>query len=99
MGAIRIMAAAISATDPSNGASALRERQYAAHAADGQRLALTGIQLLGLYGGLEPESSYAPLKGRLERSYLQAVSSTIAAGTSEVQRGIIATRGLGLPRG
>jgi alkylation response protein AidB-like acyl-CoA dehydrogenase len=65
----------------------------------GQRLALTGIQLLGLYGGLEPGSKWAPLKGRLERAYLQAVSSTIAAGTSEVQRGIIAMRGLGLPRG
>ncbi|MEX0786953.1 MAG: acyl-CoA dehydrogenase family protein [Dehalococcoidia bacterium] len=64
----------------------------------GQRMALTGIQLLGTYGGLEPGSKWAPLKGRLERSYLQAVSSTIAAGTSEVQRGIIATRGLGLPR-
>ncbi len=65
----------------------------------GQRIALTGIQLLGTYGGLEPSSPWAPLKGRLERAYLSAVSSTIAAGTSEVQRGIIATRGLGLPRG
>ncbi|MCH8161522.1 MAG: acyl-CoA dehydrogenase family protein [Chloroflexi bacterium] len=63
-----------------------------------QRLALTGVQLLGMYGGLEPESKWAPMKGRLERAYLQAVASTIAAGTSEVQRGIIATRGLGLPR-
>ena len=64
-----------------------------------QRIALTGIQLLGTYGGLEPSSPWAPLKGRLERAYVSAVSSTIAAGTSEVQRGIIATRGLGLPRG
>ena len=65
----------------------------------GQRLALTGIQLLGTYGNLEPGSKWAPLKGRLERAYLTAVAGTIAAGTSEVQRGIIATRGLGLPRG
>jgi alkylation response protein AidB-like acyl-CoA dehydrogenase len=63
-----------------------------------QRLAATGVQMLGTYGGLEPGSKYAPLKGRLERMYLTAVSATIAAGTSEVQRGIIATRGLGLPR-
>ncbi len=64
-----------------------------------QRLALTGLQLLGAYGGLEPSSKWAPLHGRLERSYLSAVASTIAAGTSEVQRSIIATRGLGLSRG
>ena len=63
-----------------------------------QRLALTGIQLLGLYGGLEPGSEWAPLKGRLERTYLGSVAATIAAGTSEVQRSIIATRGLDLPR-
>jgi alkylation response protein AidB-like acyl-CoA dehydrogenase len=63
-----------------------------------QRVAHTGVQLFGLFGGLEPGSPWAPLKGRLERQYLTAVSSTIAAGTSEVQRSIVATRGLGLPR-
>ena len=63
-----------------------------------QRVARTGLEMLGLYGGFEPGSSDAPLKGRIERLYLTSVSSTIAAGTSEVQRSIIATRGLGLPR-
>ena len=65
----------------------------------GQRLAHTGLQLLGMYGSLAPGSAWAPLKGRLERAYVSAVAATIAAGTSEVQRSIIATRGLGLPRG
>ena len=63
-----------------------------------QRVARTGLEMMGLYGNMEPGSPYAPLKGRLERLYLTSVSSTIAAGTSEVQRSIIATRGLGLPR-
>jgi alkylation response protein AidB-like acyl-CoA dehydrogenase len=63
-----------------------------------QRVAETGLQLIGLYGGLEGGSPWAPLKGRLERGHLTAVASTIAAGTSEIMRNIIATRGLGLPR-
>ena len=64
-----------------------------------QHLAIAGVELLGLYGQLEPGSKYAPLSGRIERSYLTSVSATIAAGTSEIQRNIIATRGLGLSRG
>ena len=64
-----------------------------------QHVAATGMTLLGLYGQLEPDSKYAPLQGRIERSYMTSVSATIAAGTSEIQRNIIATRGLGLPRG
>ena len=64
-----------------------------------QRLARAGLQILGLYGQLQPESPYARLRGRFERSYVSSIGATIAAGTSEIQRGIIATRGLGLPRG
>jgi len=64
----------------------------------GQRLALAGLQTLGLYGQLQPDSLYARLRGRFERSYVMSVGATIAAGTSEIQRNIIATRGLGLPR-
>ena len=43
--------------------------------------------------------AWAPLAGRLEQYYLLASALTVAAGTSEIQRGIIAGRGLGLPRG
>jgi alkylation response protein AidB-like acyl-CoA dehydrogenase len=64
-----------------------------------QRIADTGVRLLGLYGQLERGSEMAPLKGRLEYQYLRSVANTIEGGTSEIQRNIMATRGLGLPRG
>ncbi|MBI3952983.1 MAG: acyl-CoA dehydrogenase family protein [Chloroflexi bacterium] len=64
-----------------------------------QRLAGAGVAIMGLYGQLAAGSKWAPLRGRFERAYLTSVSSTIAAGTSEIQRNIISQRGLGLPRG
>ncbi len=63
-----------------------------------QRIARTGINLAGLYGQLGPESPHAPMDGRLERMYRIQVGSTLAGGTSEIQRNIIAQMGLGLPR-
>jgi alkylation response protein AidB-like acyl-CoA dehydrogenase len=64
----------------------------------GQRLARTGMELLGLYGQLHPKSKYAKLKGRMERYYQFSVAETIAGGTSEIMRSVAAMRGLGLPR-
>ena len=68
------------------------------HSELGQRLANTGVAVMGLPGTLREDSKYARLRGRFARTYVTSVGATIAAGTSEIMRGIIATRGLGLPR-
>jgi alkylation response protein AidB-like acyl-CoA dehydrogenase len=63
-----------------------------------QRIARTGVKIAGSYGMLTEGSPRAPMGGRLDALYRIAVGSTLAGGTSEIQRGVIAQRGLGLPR-
>ena len=65
----------------------------------GQRQCRIFMEALGPYAALERDSKHAVLRGKIARKYLDSVASTIRAGTSEIQRNIIATRGLGLPRG
>ena len=63
------------------------------------RLYGLGVKIMGPFGQLDPGSKWAPLSGRIENAYLRSFGGMVAAGTSEIQRNVIATRGLGLPRG
>ena len=51
----------------------------------------------GLYGQLKKGSKWAALSGQVEHHYRWSVVETIYAGTSEIQRNIMALRGLKLP--
>jgi alkylation response protein AidB-like acyl-CoA dehydrogenase len=63
-----------------------------------QRLHDTAMEILGVHGVLVHGDARAVARGRWPRSYLYYRAGTIFAGTSEIQRNIIAERVLGLPR-
>jgi len=62
-----------------------------------QHVAGAAMDILGPLGLLDPGSKWAPLSD-FRREYLYSLGATVGAGTAEIQRNIIATRGLGLPK-
>lgn len=58
----------------------------------------TAMQILGPYSQLYKDSKWAKLNGDIVREYMDAPRLTIVHGSVEIQKLIIATRGLGLPR-
>lgn len=62
-----------------------------------QEVAEAFITIAGPQGVLRRGTEHAPLDGRFENYYQFSVQETVGAGTSEVQRNIIAKRALGLP--
>jgi alkylation response protein AidB-like acyl-CoA dehydrogenase len=63
-----------------------------------QRMLISAVGMLGPYGNLARGDEHAPLDGRWPHLMLYSRGRTIAAGTSEIQRGIIAQRVLGMPK-
>jgi alkylation response protein AidB-like acyl-CoA dehydrogenase len=61
-----------------------------------QRIANTAMQIYGMDGQAFGDGNDAMDANRYR--YLRTVANTIEGGTSEIQRTVIATRGLGLPR-
>jgi hypothetical protein len=56
------------------------------------------LDLLGAEGLLPETEAGAPARGAVEFEWRKSAVGTIYAGTSEVMRGIVAERHLGLPR-
>jgi hypothetical protein len=63
-----------------------------------RRLADASMDLGGPGTQLRVGTEDAPMRGRAESTYRYTVIDTIGGGTSEVQKNIIATRKLGLPK-
>jgi len=63
-----------------------------------QRAANVALDILGCEGQLRVDTEDAPLAGRFEGTYRCTVVETIGGGASEIQKNIIARRGLGLPK-
>ena len=63
-----------------------------------QKIANQGMNVMGLYGQLEPGSKYAQLKGNFELAYRAMVVRSFGGGSNLRLRNDIATRGMGLPR-
>ncbi len=63
-----------------------------------QRSVNKGLDLIGSEGQIRLDDPHAPQKGRFDSAYRATVVETIGGGSSEIQKNIIARRGLGLPK-
>ncbi|MDZ7729518.1 MAG: acyl-CoA dehydrogenase family protein [Dehalococcoidia bacterium] len=94
---LRTMAYNIASIQESTGVAPTREAQMAKlfGAELQQDVGATALAIFGMEGIAAREGAQAD---RYQHQFLRSVANTIEGGTSEIQRTVIATRGLGLPR-
>jgi alkylation response protein AidB-like acyl-CoA dehydrogenase len=94
---MRNMGYKIAAEQEKTGIAPTREAQMAKlYGAElNQRIVTVGLQVLRMEGQAAKAGSQAT---RMHYGFLRAVANTIEGGTSEIQRNVMATRALGLPR-
>ncbi len=63
-----------------------------------QRVTEFGMELTGQYSQLGEDEELAPMYGRIPSCYLRSFGHSMEQGTSEIDKDVIAQRGLGLPR-
>lgn len=63
-----------------------------------QRVAKAAMEILGPYGQLDKKDDRAPLRGWFQHLYLSSIGISIAAGTTEILKNVIAGIGLQMPR-
>ena len=63
-----------------------------------RRTANAGMRILGHHGELDRDSKWAVMNARIMRMCLSSLSIGVGGGSNEIQRNIVAIRGLGLPR-
>lgn len=77
----------------------LQSSEYKLYATEySRRLANASMDIGGPGTQLRVKTADAPMEGRAESTYRYTVIDTIGGGASEIQKNIIARRGLGLPK-
>ncbi|MDR7097570.1 acyl-CoA dehydrogenase [Hydrogenophaga laconesensis] len=63
-----------------------------------ERFNESALDILGMQGTLSADAPEALVRGRIEQNLRHSLMWVISIGTNEIQRNLIALRGLGLPR-
>lgn len=97
---LRVVAASMKAEEvPGTPPPTVESSQYKLFATEfSKRLADASMDLGAPGTQLRVKTEEAPMEGRAESTYRYTVIDTIGGGSSEIQKNIIARRGLGLPK-